>query len=172
MVVVAVIGAGLAGVRNLSPAMTSNARIAMLGSLPMACILAVYLVLTVFDLTDRGEVALSRVALLIVGGSAMLLPIYFSILAPWWFNDYLRFTAGFVQSLFLTQSDRTAIAQGLRPSIPYGLVGILLAWATITLTLLVPALLAAWATRGCRLRLVKAGHAAGDPGREPGNEPR
>jgi hypothetical protein len=165
MVVVAVIGTGLAAVRNLSPAMTSDAKIAMLGSLPMACILAVYLVITLFDFTDRGEVALSKVALLIVGGSAMLLPIYFSILAPWWFNQWMHFTAGLVESLFLTQSEKAAIAQGrMAPSLLTGLLGIILVWATITLTLLVPALLAAWATRGYRLRLVKTRQAEGDPG--------
>jgi hypothetical protein len=177
MVLVAGLAVDLAVLRAIASVSMLPTRIALLGALPMANALAVYLVVVVSGLANRGEVALSGVAFLFVGGTAILLLVSIANLAPLAFYEYIDLTASPLQDLWqrlwLTQAQRDLIARGTMMP-PLHTVGTrfvnpiqgLLACAVVTPPLLVPALLAGWATRGHRLRLVKGHEAAGDGGRQ------
>jgi hypothetical protein len=177
MVVVAGLAVDLAMLRAISSVETFPTRIALLGALPMANALAVCLVIVASGLANRGEVALSGVTFLFVGGTAILLLVSIANLAPLAFYEYIDLTASPLQDLWqrlwLTQAQRDLIARGtmLPPLHAVGTrvvnpIQALLASAVVTPPLLVPALLAGWATRGHRLKLVKGREAADDGGRQ------
>jgi hypothetical protein len=177
MVLVAVVAADFAALRAIASVGIFPTRIVLLGALPMANALAVYLVVVASRLAKHGEVALSGVAFLLVGGTAILLLVSIANLAPLAFYDYIDLTASPLQDLchrlWLTQAQRDLIARGTMMP-PLRTVGTrfvhpiqaLLAGAVVTPPLLIPALLAGWATRGHRLKLVKGREAAGDEGRQ------
>jgi hypothetical protein len=177
MVLVAGLAVDLAVLRAISSVTMLPTRIALLGALPMANALPAYLVVVVSGLANRGEVALSGAAFLFVGGTAILLLVSIANLAPLSFYDYIDLTASPLQDLWqrlwLTEAQRALIARGtmLPPLHAVGThvvnpIQVLLACAVVTPPLLVPALLAGWATRGHRLKLVKGREAADDGGRQ------
>ena len=115
----------------------------------MAHILAVDLAIAVSSLVRRGEVALSHVTFLLFGATAILILLAVAILAPQFFYMYISNTAG-----LWVPSGRQ-----ISPVLLFGMAGIrlieaLLACAALLPPLLIPALLAARATRGYRLKLV------------------
>jgi hypothetical protein len=143
MAVIAVLAIEFAALVVLGRAPDMAVRIGIFGALLMGALLVVCLVLVVSDLVRRGEVSLSRVTFLLVGGTAMLLMVAIANLAPKLFFAYLSNTAGL----------------GLRPnpnSIPAFGFGIGRTTLALTLPLLIPALVAAWMTRGHHLKLLKA----------------
>jgi hypothetical protein len=162
MVLAAAVAVDLAVLRTISSVTILSTRIGLFGALPMANVLAVYLVFVLSGLSHRGEIALSRFAFLLVGEVAILLVVYVSILAPRLLFDYIELTAGPLQSLMLTDDEKLAIAQGSRlpPLYSFGigrtnLVQVFLATAAVTPLLLIPSFAAALATRGDRLKLLK-----------------
>ena len=158
----------LAVMRAVPSVMELSTRIGLVGSLLAANLLAVYLAIVITGLVQRGAISLSSVAFLIVGGTAVLILVHTAVLAPPFFFEYVELTAGPLQDLWLTQAQKTAIAQGhlLPPIYSLGmgrvnLIQVVLASAVLTPPVLVPALLAGWATRGYRLKLLKGPDAEG-----------
>ena len=169
MVLVAALAADYAVLRAVGSVLTLSTRIGLIGVLPMMNLLAVYLVIMVSNLAHRGEIPLSRLAFLLVGGMAILMVVYTSILAPDLFFDYIDITAVPLQNLMLTQAQQAAIVQGqmLAPIYNLGLgtldvSQIAILCAAVTPLLLVPALVAGWLARGHRLQLRKGHEPAGD----------
>jgi hypothetical protein len=165
--VVACLAVDFAVMRALSSVVTPSTRMGLSGTLPMANLLAVYLVLVVSRLMHGGEVPLSRITFLLVGGAGIVVLVYVAALVPYLFFRYIHSTAGPFQSLLLSQAQKTAIAQGrmLAPvhRIGIGLIGILMNCVVLNTPLLLPALFAGWATRGYRLKLVKRHEVEGHP---------
>jgi hypothetical protein len=153
MALVAVVALDFAVIPALRQAPTDAIRLGVFGALPMANVLAVYLAIVVSGLARRGEVSLSRLAFLFVGGTATLVVLSIAILAPYVFFRYIHF-----------------VTDGL--GFNMSLLRALLAWATLILTILVPALLAGWLTRGYDLRVLKGPEAENDAGRALLDEPR
>jgi hypothetical protein len=117
----------------------------ILGAMPMANVLAVYLATTVGSLRRLGEVALSRVMFVIFGGMALVLVVYLAHLTPVLVYQYLNSTSGLWQPPQAPDSV-TAVFVAAR---------LLLHFGAVTAPILAPALVAAWATRGYRLSLEK-----------------
>jgi hypothetical protein len=103
----------------------------------------------------RGEVALSSVAFLIFGGTATVVLVAFSDLEPQLFFMYISNTAGSwirpgqqVADVFLFGTGGNRLIQAV------------VICAAVAPLLLFPALVAAWVTRGRRLKLMKVPEAA------------
>ncbi len=106
----------------------------LFGAMPMADVLAVLLTTTVGRLRRRGEAPFSHVIFLLSGGMALILFVYLFHLRPDFFYKYVLNTAG-----RLGGENR--------------LLDVFLVWLALSVPILVPALLAGWATRGYRLKL-------------------
>ena len=140
----------LAVSQSLDRVSTVAARIGFFGALPMAHILAVYLVIVVSGVRRDGEVALSRGTFLLVGGTAILVLIAVVDLAPSLFITYISDTAGiWVRP---GQNFPAVMRFGLGR---IDLIDAVVVCLAVTPLLLVPALIAAWLTRGYRLELLK-----------------
>jgi hypothetical protein len=140
----------LAVSQSLYRVSTLAARTGFFGALPMAHILAVYLVIVVSDVHRSGEVSLSRGTFLLVGGTAILVLIAVVDLAPSLFITYISDTAGI----------RVRPGENFASVMRFGLgridlIDALIVCVVVTPLLLIPALIAAWLTRGYRLKLVK-----------------
>jgi hypothetical protein len=169
MVLIGALAIDIAVFRSVGRVLTLSTRVGLIGVLPMATLLAVYAVVVVSGLVHRGEIPLSRIAFLLVGGMAILMVVYASILAPDLFFDYIDITAVPLQNLTLTQAQQSAIAQGqmLAPIYNLGLGTmnvslITILCAAVSPLLLVPALFAGWLARGHRLKLCKRDEPKGD----------
>ena len=108
---------------------------ALLGALPMADVLAVLLATTVGRLRRRGEVPLSHVMFLLVGGMTLIFFVYFINLGPDIVYEHVQ----------------TAVWRRIDGPL---LVNVLLVWLAFSVPMLVPALIVGWATRGYRLKLM------------------
>jgi hypothetical protein len=146
--------------RDLESVPTAAARIGVFGALPMAHVLAVYLVIVVSSLKRQGEVALSRFVFVLTGGTAILSFIAVVDLAPQVFTNYVSATA-----LLWERSGRS-----FNSVMRFGIGGIGLTEAVIvcgivTPLLLLPSLLGGWMTRGYRLKLLKGSEEESESGR-------
>ncbi len=142
LVVDLVVGPGIGRVPN---ALT---RIGLFGALPMGHGLAFYLVLLGARLRRRGEIGLPSGVFLLVGGVGVLVLGLIASVAPQLLDFYVDITAG----LWIRPG------QNVSAIYYFGVDGIdpllaLLVFATMTPPLVIPALLAARAARGYRLRL-------------------
>jgi hypothetical protein len=155
MTTVAVVAVDLVMLSLLSRAQFVPLRSGIFGALPMANVLAAYLATTIGCLRRRGEVPLSRVMFLLFGGMALVMVIYVVHLAPLLVVNYLNNTAG------LWERQRGP------GNVLAGLVEVVLVLAAVTVPILVPALVAAWAVRGYRLKLV---HGTDAPGQKPSRD--
>ena len=178
MVLIAALAVDLAVLKSIPAAMNLSTRIGLFGVLPMMNLLAVLLVFVVSSLMDRGEVSFARLAFLFVGGLSSLVVIYLAILEPLLFFDYVELTAGTVQNLLLSPEQRNGVAQGhLSPPLyNFGEGGAnplqaLLACASVTPLILVPALLAGWMARGYRMKLLDRQAPSGRTERDVIDEP-
>ena len=99
MVLLAVVAGDFAVLRAISSVRTQSAQDALRWSLPLATILAVYLMIVVSRLRNRGEVALSPIVFLIVGGSELLILIYVAFLAPYFFYTWVEPASGLLPRL-------------------------------------------------------------------------
>jgi hypothetical protein len=153
--------------RTLANVMTVAARIAIFGALPMAHVLVLSLVIMFARLARPGELALSGLAFVLTGGTVTLLLVAFADLAPVLFMSYIGDTAG----LWVRPGQNVPAVMffGLRR---IELIEGLVVCAAVTPLILVPALLAAWMTRGHRLRVVTVREAESDTGRAVADEPR
>jgi hypothetical protein len=133
MVFIAILAIDMAVMRGLGHVLNPTARAGIWGVLPMADLLVVYLAIVVTRLVRRGEVALSGVAFLVFGGAALLLVLGVANLSPTLFWGYLNKTPYFVGKVTLA----------------------------LSLPILVSALLAGWATRGYRLKILKGSEGPG-----------
>jgi hypothetical protein len=173
LVLVGVMACDIAVLRLIQTVPTLSGRVGRFGVLPMSNLLALFLVLVVVGLVNRGEVALARVAFLFVGGTALVLVVSIAILAPVFFFEYIELTAGPLQELLLTQSQKNDIAAGrMLPPINGSFLGGLLAWIVVTPLLLFPAIFAAWSSRRYRLKLVAKRESSDVRGTESTAEPR
>jgi hypothetical protein len=145
MMFVALVAFDLAFLPFTRGVMFGPVRGVIVGALPMANVLAIILATTVGSLRRRGEVALSRVMFLLFGGLALVLALYLGHLTPVLVFKYLDNTAGLW--------DRRRVAGNI--SVGFAVVRSVLHLAAVTAPILIPALIAAWATRGKRLRLEK-----------------
>jgi hypothetical protein len=153
--------------RTLGNVTTVAARIGIFGALPMAHVLGLGLVIVFAGLARRGEVGLSGLAFVLTGGASILLLVVIADVAPVLFMSYIGDTAG----LWVRPGQNV-------PAVSFfglgriELIECLVVCAAVTPLILVPALLAAWMTRGYRLILLKGREAASDPGRALVGEPR
>ncbi len=147
MVLVAVIAIDFVVIRSFRNVASAAARDGLFSALPMAHVLAAYLVIVVSDLVRRGEVALSRVAFLLSGGTAMLVLVAIVMLAPALFFKYIDIAA----NRWLPSGQNVSTPGRLA----IGIIRALLVWGALTAPLLVPALFAGWATRGYRLKVLE-----------------
>jgi hypothetical protein len=131
MIIIAVIAVDLAVLPFLPG---SGNRALFRAIMPMADVLAVFLATTVGRLRSRGEAPLSHVMFLLAGGMALTFLVYLVQLRPDLVYEYLLYTTK-------------------RPGGGNRLVEVLLVWLAVSMPILVPALLAGWATRGYRLKL-------------------
>jgi hypothetical protein len=106
---------------------------ALISAMPMADLLTVLLATTALSLRRRDEAPLSHVMFLIAGGMALVFLVYLVQLRPDLY-DYLL---------------NTAWRRGGGNPLVKGLV----VWLAVSMLILVPALIAGWATRGYRLKL-------------------
>ncbi len=130
MIIIAVIAVDLAALPLLRGSTIRSLFVAM----PMADVLAVLLASTVGKLRRLGEAPISHVMFLLAGGMALVFLVYLVQLRPDLIDEYLLNTAS-------------------RRGGGMILVRFLLFLLAVSVTILVPALLAGWATRGYRLKL-------------------
>ncbi len=149
MALVALVAFDFVVIRSFRNVASQAARGGLFWALPMAHVLAAYLVIVVSNLVRRGEVALSRVAFLLSGGTAMLVFVTIITLAPTLFFMYIDITAD-----RWLRSGQNVSSQG-RIGIGYTLIRSLLVCSALTAPLLVPALFAGWVTRGYRLKVLE-----------------
>jgi hypothetical protein len=164
MILFGIVAVDFAVLRAISSVRTQSAQDALRWSLPLATILAVYLMIVVSRLRNRGEVAVSQIVFLFVGGSELLILIYVAYLAPYFFYMWVEPAPGLLPRLYVSYVEKTAIAQGPLSRVVVGLISAFLHFAISTILLLLPAMLAGWATRNDRLRILKAQRAEGDQG--------
>jgi hypothetical protein len=163
----ALLAVDLAVNRTVGNVTTVAARIGVFGALPMAHVLGLGLVIVFAGLARRGEVALSGLAFVLTGGASILLLVMIADLAPVLFMSYIGDTAGLwvrpgqnVPAVSFFGLGRIKLIEGL------------VVCAAVTPLILVPALVAAWMTRGYRLRVVTGREAESDTGRAVADEPR
>lgn len=130
MIIVAVIAVDFAVLRL----MRGTGHKALLGAMPMADVLAVFLATTVGRLRRRGEAPLSHVMFLLAGGMALISFVYLGHLRPDLVYEY-------VLNIIWRRGGGNPLVKGL------------LGWLSVNVLILVPALFVGWATRGYRLRL-------------------
>lgn len=107
---------------------------ALFGAMPMADVLAVLLAITVGRLRSRGEAPFSRVMFLLAGGMTLVVLVYLVHLSPdLVYRHYLN-------TVMRLGGDNR-------------LVGALLIWLAFNVPILIPALIAGWASGGYRLKL-------------------
>src|SRR4051794_5864540 len=157
MVFVGVLAIDLAALPAMRRMPDFLARIAFFGALPMAHVLVVCVTIAVMSLARRGEVALSLIAFLLLGGTTLLTYVAMINLAPGFLRTYLADTTGIWDNLTRTSSTMNYFGLG-----PFRLSSPLIVWAAATPPLLIPALLVAWATRHSRLKLWKGPETEGD----------
>ena len=110
--------------------------------------------LAIGSLVARGEVPLSRVAFLLVGGLATFCLLAVTVLSPRNFYEYFDITADLLHDYLLTTSQQKAIAAGtMTPPLYLPVIVVLLNFVVSTPLLLLPALLAGRVGAGYRLKL-------------------
>ncbi len=142
MVLVALVAMDLAVMRAVRGMPRQAEPRGILESLPMANVLTIYLVIVVSSLLRRGEAALSHAAFLFGGGTAIVVFLTIANLAPYFYYFYLQNTWG-----ALLQTD-----PNLRPAFSFC---VRVTSLLLNPTLLIPALLGGWMTRGYRLKISK-----------------
>ena len=130
MIIIAVIAVDLA----LLLLLRGTGDRALRDAMPAVDVLAVLMATTVGRLRRRGEAPLSYVMFLITGGMALIFFIYLVHLRPDFGYNYV------VNTIW-------------RQGGGHPLVKALLIWLAVNVAILVPALIACWATRGYRLKL-------------------
>ena len=150
MTLVAVVAADYLVLQTIPSVSVLATRIGLFGALPMASIVAVCLALVLSSLLNRGEIRLSGGTFLLVGGLATLLLVHIAILAPQLLYQSVDLIGSGAPALLGFGLGRVNLIQALLVSV------------ILTPLLLFPALLAGWATRGYRLKLMKSDGSLGD----------